>query len=130
MLLTDSAPETDYHALQKKQSLSDDRDGLGGAVMLLLFGFLLYVSGVAFILLMPALWGREAHHNYSIPRAVTCPETHQQVGVTIDTRHAAITGLWGRADFRLSDCTRWPERAGCRTGVPSRSPEQRTLHAR
>jgi len=81
--------------------------------MLLLFGFLLYVFGVVFILLMPALWGREIHHHYSVPRAVTCPETHQQVGVTIDARHAAATGLFGTSDFRLSDCTRWPERAGC-----------------
>ena len=81
--------------------------------MLLLFGFLLFCFGVAFILLMPALWGRELHHQYSAPRAVTCPETHQQVGVTIDARHATATGLCGRPDFRLSDCTRWPERADC-----------------
>lgn len=81
--------------------------------MLLLFGFLLFAFGVAFILLMPALWGREIHHHYSVPRAVTCPETHQQVGVTIDARHAAATGLVGTSDFRLSDCTRWPERARC-----------------
>jgi len=81
--------------------------------MLLLFGFLLFLFGGALILLMPALWGREIHHRYSAPRAVTCPETHQQVGVTIDARHAAATGLCGVSDFRLSDCTRWPERAGC-----------------
>ena len=81
--------------------------------MLLLFGFLLFVFGITFILLMPALWGREIHHQYSVPRAVTCPETHQQVGVTIDARHAAVTGFFGTADFRLRDCTRWPERARC-----------------
>ena len=81
--------------------------------MLLLFAFLLYVFGVAFILLMPSIWGREIHHHYSVPRAVTCPETHQQVGVTIDARHAAATGLFGTAEFRLSNCTRWPERARC-----------------
>jgi hypothetical protein len=81
--------------------------------MLLLFGLLLYVFGIAFILLMPALWGREIHHLYAGPRAVTCPETHQQVGVSIDARHAAATGLCGVTDLRLSDCTRWPERAEC-----------------
>lgn len=81
--------------------------------MLLLYAFLLFVFGITLILLMPALWGREIHHHYSAPRAVTCPETHQQVGVTIDARHAAATGLCGTPDFRLSDCTRWPERAKC-----------------
>lgn len=81
--------------------------------MLFLFGFLLFLFGSALIFLMPVLWGREIHHQYAAPRAVTCPETHQQVGVTIDARHAAATGLCGAPDFRLSDCTRWPGRAGC-----------------
>ena len=76
----------------------------------------LFVLGVALILLLPVLWGREIHERYSAPRAVTCPETHQSVGVTIDARHAAATGLRGKPDFRLTDCTRWPERAKCDQG--------------
>jgi uncharacterized protein DUF1761 len=80
--------------------------------MILLVLFLL-VLGMALIFLMPVLWGREIHHRYSAPRAVTCPETKQQVGVTIDARHAAVTGLRGAPEFRLSDCTRWPARARC-----------------
>jgi hypothetical protein len=74
---------------------------------------LLFLLGVALILLLPVLWGREIHHRYSEPRAVTCPENHQHVGVTIDAWHAAVTGLQDRPDFRLSDCTRWPARARC-----------------
>lgn len=81
--------------------------------MLLIFGlaFFLLISGL--ILFMPALWAREVHHSYSAPREVTCPETHQQVGVTMDARHAAASALRGATDFRLSDCTRWPARAKC-----------------
>jgi len=81
--------------------------------MLLLFGFLLFGLGVALVLLMPALWAHEIHHAYSAPRAVTCPETHREVGVTIDATHAAVTGLRGTPEFRLSKCTRWPERIKC-----------------
>ncbi|MGA8340586.1 MAG: DUF1761 domain-containing protein [Candidatus Sulfotelmatobacter sp.] len=81
--------------------------------MLLLFGFLLFIVIAALVLLMPALWARQIHHAYSTPRAVTCPETHQQVGVTIDATHAAVTGLRGRPEFRLSDCSRWPARIKC-----------------
>jgi hypothetical protein len=81
--------------------------------MLLLLVLLLFVLGVTLILLMPVLWGREIHHRYSAPRAVTCPETKRQVGVTIDATHAAATGLRGTPQFRLSDCTRWPARAKC-----------------
>ncbi|HKH97717.1 MAG TPA: DUF1761 domain-containing protein [Candidatus Sulfotelmatobacter sp.] len=81
--------------------------------MLLLLGLLLCFFGVALILLLPALWEREIHHQYSAPRAVTCPETHQQVGVVIDAAHAASTGLSGTPKFRLADCTRWPARIHC-----------------
>lgn len=81
--------------------------------MLLLFGFLLVLFSAALVLLMPALWAREIHHAYSSPRAVTCPETHQQVGVTIDATHAAVTGLRGTPEFRLADCSRWPARIKC-----------------
>lgn len=81
--------------------------------MLLLFGFLLVLFSAALVLLMPALWAREIHHAYSAPRAVICPETHQQVGVTIDATHAAVTGLRGTPEFRLADCSRWPARIKC-----------------
>ena len=81
--------------------------------MFLFFAFLFFFVGVVAILFLPLLWGREIHHRYSAPRAVTCPETHQQVGVTIDAVHAAVTGLRGAPEFRLSDCTRWPARIKC-----------------
>ncbi len=81
--------------------------------MLLLFWFLLVLVGCGLLLLMPALWGREIHHQYSAPRAVTCPETHREVGVTIDAMRSAATGLRGTPQFRLADCTRWPERIKC-----------------
>jgi hypothetical protein len=74
---------------------------------------LLFVLGVALILFLPALWARETYNAYSAPRAVTCPETQRPAGVTIDARHAAVTGLTGKPDFRLSDCTRWPARIRC-----------------
>jgi len=81
--------------------------------MIELLAFLFLIFGVVVILLLPALWAREIHHRYSVPRAVTCPETHQQVGVTIDAMHAAVTSLRDAPELRLSDCTRWPARARC-----------------
>lgn len=81
--------------------------------MLLLYGVLLVLFCAGVVLLMPALWAREIHHAYAAPRAVTCPETQQQVGVTIDAAHAAVTGLRGTPEFRLSDCSRWPARIQC-----------------
>ena len=45
-------------------------------------------------------------------RVITCPESQRPAGVRLDARHAALTSL-GRPDFKLSACSRWPERAGC-----------------
>jgi len=81
--------------------------------MLLLFGFLLVAFSTALVLLIPVLLGREIRNAYSGPRVVTCPETHQQVAVTIDAAHAAATGLCDTPRFRLADCTRWPARIQC-----------------
>lgn len=81
--------------------------------MLLIIGFV-FLLFAAIYLSLPALWMREMHHAYSAPRPVTCPETHRQVAVTIDAKHAALTRLRGTPEFRLSDCTRWPARAKCR----------------
>lgn len=44
---------------------------------------------------------------------VTCPESKQAVGVTVDVRHLASTTLLGRPDMRLAECARWPERQSC-----------------
>jgi hypothetical protein len=44
---------------------------------------------------------------------ITCPENRIPAGVSVDARHAAATGLGGQPEFRLSDCSRWPERANC-----------------
>lgn len=46
-------------------------------------------------------------------RLVTCPETGRPVAVDLDLRYSAVRSAFGRPHFRLKDCTRWPERAGC-----------------
>jgi len=81
--------------------------------MWIVFWLLLFVVGACFVLLMPALWGREIYTHYRGSRAVTCPETHRQVAVSFDAIHAALTGLSGKCDLRLGDCTLWPARIHC-----------------
>lgn len=47
-------------------------------------------------------------------RVLTCPETGESVGADLDAGHAAATSiLGGKPALSLTDCTRWPERAGC-----------------
>src|SRR4051794_32984931 len=46
-------------------------------------------------------------------RAIMCPENLRPAGVTVDARHATLTGFAGTAELRLSSCSHWPERAGC-----------------
>jgi hypothetical protein len=80
---------------------------------MLLYLLLFLLIGVCLILIPLSLWGREIYRAFSGARAVTCPETKQTVAVRFDALHAAVTGLQGKSDLRLADCTRWPERAGC-----------------
>jgi hypothetical protein len=81
--------------------------------MMLLYLFLFVLIGVCLVFLLPALWGRAIYRTFTGTRAVTCPETKQAVAVRFDALHAAVTGIQGKSDLRLADCTRWPERAGC-----------------
>ena len=81
--------------------------------MLVILGLLLFLVIACLILLLPALWEREIYNQFSGSRVVTCPENQRQVAVSIDGPHAAGTGMQGRPDLRLADCTRWPERCRC-----------------
>lgn len=81
--------------------------------MLTVFVFLLFVVVTSLLLLLPALWAREISKQYAGSRAVTCPETRRQVAVSFDGTHTAVTGLAGRPDLRIAECTRWPEHSNC-----------------
>jgi hypothetical protein len=81
--------------------------------MLFLFWLVLCLVAGAVILLPLALRLREIYARYSGGRLVACPENQQSAAVSVDARHAAMTGIDGHPDLRLCDCTRWPERANC-----------------
>jgi hypothetical protein len=46
-------------------------------------------------------------------RLVECPDTHQPVAVEVDVKHLLATEIGGSSEYRLRDCSRWPEKAGC-----------------
>lgn len=46
-------------------------------------------------------------------RLVTCPETKQPAAVALDARKAARESILGTPSFRLSECSRWPQRQDC-----------------
>jgi hypothetical protein len=46
-------------------------------------------------------------------RVVTCPETSEPVAVEVDATRATLTAVLGKPSFRLTDCSRWPERQNC-----------------
>jgi hypothetical protein len=50
---------------------------------------------------------------YSGQRVVTCPETRRPAAVRVGVGRAALKILAGPQRLRLSECSRWPERAGC-----------------
>src|ERR1044071_6001838 len=54
-----------------------------------------------------------AWFRYRGDRVITCPENRQPAGVRLEAGRAARTSLIGGAEFRLSDCSRWPEKSDC-----------------
>ena len=46
-------------------------------------------------------------------RLVTCPDDGRTVAVDLDLKYSAVQSALGRPQFRLKDCSRWPEKAGC-----------------
>jgi hypothetical protein len=46
-------------------------------------------------------------------RLVTCPDNGRTAAVELDVKYAASHSALGRTAFRLKDCSRWPEKAGC-----------------
>jgi hypothetical protein len=81
--------------------------------MLIFLSLALFALAVCLLFLLPFLVGTQLYNQYSGARAVTCPENHGQVAVSLDALRAAGSGLAGKPSLRIAGCTRWPERANC-----------------
>ena len=74
---------------------------------------------IVVIVAAAALFGFAAWHVARVvfalrgTRLVECPETGRPVAVDLDLKYSAVHSAFGRPQFRLKDCSRWPERAGC-----------------
>jgi hypothetical protein len=66
----------------------------------------LIVASIAFLLVRSWLHMRGT-------RLVTCPETHAAAAVELDLKHTLVTGAAGFPEYRLRDCSRWPEKERC-----------------
>jgi hypothetical protein len=74
-----------------------------------------WIVSAAAILLFGVVTARllSAWWKYRGARVITCPENLRPAGVRLDARRAAFTPIGQSPEFRLSSCSRWPERAGC-----------------
>jgi len=81
--------------------------------MLPVFWLLFLLVGVCLFVLILVPFGMRFYSDIRSGRAVTCPETHQQVGVRFDALRAIAGQVTGRPALRLADCTRWPTRSDC-----------------
>jgi hypothetical protein len=73
-----------------------------------------FLELVILLLASVALWRLgSAWFQYRGKRVITCPENHRPAGVVVDATHAAATVFGKAPQLRLSECSRWPEKAGC-----------------
>ena len=74
----------------------------------------IFILALAAVLLAgAAVWLGNVWLKYRGQRVITCPETKRPAGVVVDAAHAAATVFAKAPELRLSECSRWPERAGC-----------------
>jgi hypothetical protein len=90
--------------------------------MLFILGLILVVIGAGVFLGAGRLWGYTKSDEYREPRTILCPETLQPASVRVDAAYAAHTALAGRERWRLSACSRWPERRGCNQACATQVP--------
>jgi hypothetical protein len=64
--------------------------------------------------------GLSALEEFSTPKDVICPENGEPARITADAAYVAMTSAVGMNRFRLTGCSRWPERAGCNQSCLSR----------
>lgn len=57
---------------------------------------------------------------FKTPKEIICPENGQPAQVAVDAKYAAITSAIGMDRFRVTGCSRWPERAACNQSCVSR----------
>lgn len=76
-----------------------------------MFYFVLVLAVVAIAVV--GFYAARVYLKYRGQGVVYCPETGQPVAVEVDAAHAALTFAHGVPELRLTNCTRWPERAGC-----------------
>jgi hypothetical protein len=82
---------------------------MSGTTLTLALTLLTLVVAVVYLLEPVRAWLR-----YRGEHLVTCPETTAPAAVSVDLGRAALTALVeGRADLRLTNCSRWPERGRC-----------------
>ena len=55
----------------------------------------------------------KTYSRYRGKRLITCPETHQAAAVHVNVAKAATKAFFGKAQVRLDQCSRWPERQDC-----------------
>lgn len=79
------------------------------ANLLVPFALSMVAVGIAYVLFRAA----RAYFHFRGARLVTCPETRQPAAVALDARKAARESIVGGLHFRLSECSRWPERQDC-----------------
>lgn len=73
----------------------------------LIIASLAAVATAAFLLL-------RNYRSFRSTRLIICPETGDAAAVKLNAGVATETSIYQELpDFRLSDCSRWPERAGC-----------------
>jgi hypothetical protein len=79
----------------------------------ILFGLAFLIIGSSLFVGAFLLWLYSEKQSYRDPRRIICPENLDYATVMVDGDRAARSMIEGHQEFPISDCSRWPGKAGC-----------------
>ncbi len=74
---------------------------------------LFIVAAALVIVIFGLLRSLGAYRKFRGARIISCPENHRPAAVRVAAAKAAIQAAIATPHLQLSECSRWPERAGC-----------------
>ena len=77
------------------------------------YTLLFFAGALVIVVVFGLLRSLGAYRKFRGNRIISCPENHRPAAVRVAAAKAAIQAATGTPHLQLSECSRWPEMAGC-----------------
>ena len=79
----------------------------------MLYILIVLMAAIAVAVVFELVRALRTYFKYRGKRIINCPENHQPAAVSVAAGKAAMEAALHAPHLNLSECSRWPEKAGC-----------------